>query len=307
MKEILKRYQANPILKPADMPFNCVAVYNGGAIKINDEYILLVRAEDNAKFQYVYAARSRDGYHFTPDPEPLTFVADDTEKYQKYTADSFYDPRINVVDGRILITYAAYTFKYGCRIGIAETTDFKTARHISFPHHISNRNAVIFPQKFDNMYVMLHRPEAYDNGSIWISRSPDLQFWGDCEVVADRNSYRWDAHKIGAGTPPVKTERGWLVLTHAVTTSCAGHYYTMGAILLDLDNPFILRGRTKGCILYPEKPYECCGFVPNVVFPCGMIVEPDNRVKVYYGSADNFECMAESTIDEILAAIVDVK
>ena len=233
------------------------------------------------------------------DPEPVRFIADDMEQYRKYTADSFFDPRINPVEGKFYITYAAYTFRYGCRIGIGETEDFRTVRHISFPHHMQNRNAVLFPEKINDMYVMLHRPETGGTGNLWISRSPDLRFWGDCEVVADRGSGRWDSIKIGAGTPPLKTSRGWLFVTHAVDSNCSGQFYTVGAVLLDLQEPSKLVARSR-MLMCPEMPYETNGFAPNVVFPCGAVPEPDGSLKLYYGAADNFECLAEATVQALL-------
>ncbi len=301
MSPIVTRYSGNPVLKPSDMPLEeCSAVYNGGAIKHNGEYIMLLRTEDAAKKIFVYSARSRDGYHFTPEPEPLKFIADDMEKYKKYTDNSFYDPRINIVEGKFYISYAAYTFKYGCRIGLGVTEDFKTVKHVSFPHHVQNRNAVIFPEKFDGYYVMLHRAENTGGGHMWISRSKDLEFWGDAEIVADKGSGRWDAIKIGAGSPPVKTAKGWLVITHAVTSSCAGHYYTAGAMLFDLKNPYKLIAHSRGAIMRPEASYETNGFVPNVVFPTSAILEDDGMLKIYYGAADNYECLAEAKLDDIL-------
>lgn len=299
MKSIFKRYSKNPILRPEDMPSDCFAVYNGGVVKTHGGYIALVRTEDSVRYQRVWCARSSDGYRFSPDPEPVRFIADDMEQYRKYTADSFFDPRINPVEGKFYITYAAYTFRYGCRIGIGETEDFRTVRHISFPHHVQNRNAVLFPEKINDMYVMLHRPETGGIGNLWISRSPDLRFWGDCEVVADRGSGRWDSIKIGAGTPPLKTSRGWLVVTHAVDSNCSGQFYTVGAVLLDLQELSKLVARSR-MLMCPEMPYETNGFAPNVVFPCGAVPEPDGSLKLYYGAADNFECLAETTVQALL-------
>jgi predicted GH43/DUF377 family glycosyl hydrolase len=296
---IISRYHSNPILKPEDMPFDCFAVYNGGAIKINDEYILMVRCEDTARRQFAWTARSRDGYSFTPDSKPVEFIAEDMDNYMKYAKDSWYDPRINVVEGKYYITYAANS-KHGCRIAIGKTKDFKTVEHVSFPHHVQNRNAVLFPEKIDGMYVMLHRPDVGGNGCIWISRSLDLKFWGDSEVVAEKSSFLWDSLKIGAGPPPIKTEEGWLVLTHAVCGNCAGHFYTMGALLFDLENPYKLIGSSDGCIMRPEAEYELTGFVPNVIFPCGAILEDDGMLKIYYGAADNYECLATVLIRDIL-------
>lgn len=303
MKSIITRYEKNPILKPEDMPFDCFAVYNGGAIKIGDEYIVMTRAEDATRKSHAWVVRGTDGMNFTPDPEPVKFVAEDMEKYQEYAAKAWYDPRINLVENdgekEYFITYAA-AGKYGCRVGLGKTTDFKVVEHISFPLHIQNRNGVLFPEKIDGMYVMLHRPESSAGGAMWISRSPDLKFWGDTEVVTSHQSGLWDSLKIGAGAPPIKTDAGWLVIIHAVCGNCAGHYYTMGTVLLDLDNPYKMLGRSKGCVMRPEANYEQTGFVPNVIFPTGAILEDDGQVKIYYGTADNYECMAMASIDELV-------
>ncbi|MHC4873119.1 MAG: glycoside hydrolase family 130 protein [Planctomycetota bacterium] len=303
MENILRRHSSNPVLKPADLPFDCFAAYNGGAVKCNDEYIVMVRAEDSARRQFAWTARSSDGIKFTPDNEPVKFTADDMDAYQSNTNRSWYDPRINTVDGEYYITYAASS-QFGCRIGLGKTSDFKTVEHVSFPLHISNRNAVLFPEKINGMYVMLHRPENNNgDGNIWISRSPDLHFWGNSELLIKCRSDRWDCVKIGAGPPPIKTDEGWLVIIHAVCGSCAGHYYTVGTALLDLDDPYKLIGRSTGCIMRPEAEYEQRGFVPNVIFPAGAIVEDDGTVKVYYGAADNYECLAETTLSELLATV----
>jgi predicted GH43/DUF377 family glycosyl hydrolase len=303
MKNLIKRYENNPVIKPGDLPIGCFAVYNGGAVKIGERYIIMARVEDTARRQYAWTFRSSDGYNFTPDPEPVKFVADDMEKYQKFASHSWYDPRINIINDKYYITYAAMNHTYGCRIGIGETADFKTVNHISFPHHVQNRNAVLFPEKINGMYLMLHRPEKNEHGNcIWISRSPDLKFWGDCEPVIDNSKNLWDGIKIGAGAPPIKTDKGWLILTHAVCGSCAGQFYSVGAALLDLKNPYELIGRTSGMIMRPEAWYEVTGYVPNIIFPTGAIPEKNGKLKIYYGAADNYECLATADLNDLLNA-----
>ncbi len=318
----MKRYEKNPVLTPADMPFDCFAVYNGGAVKIGGEYIMMVRCEDMARRQYAWTARSRDGYGFQPDPEPVRFTADDMAEYDEYTSRSWFDPRINAVEGKYFITYAANS-SHGCMVGIGETSDFKTVKHVAFPHHPQNRNGVLFPEKIDGMYALLHRPEIDGRGGIWISYSPDLKFWGNSkEILAKEVSpgselrasvtgrdvlpqmALWNNFKIGAGAPPVKTRRGYLVITHAVCRNCAGHYYTMGAILLDLKDPSKLIGQSDGALMVPQAKYEQSGFVPNVIFPCGAIPEPDGTLKIYYGAADNYECLVETDLEQLLDRIV---
>ena len=70
-------------------------------------------------------------------------------------------------------------------------------------------------------------------------------------------------------------------------------------MLLDLLDPSKVIGRSK-MLMCPEAPYETSGFVPNVVFPCGAVPEDDGRIRIYYGAADNFECLAETTLGEVL-------
>jgi predicted GH43/DUF377 family glycosyl hydrolase len=296
------RYKNNPVLRPQDIPADCFAVYNGGAAKINGEYILMVRVEDMARREYAWTARSKNGYDFVPDAEPVRFISEDMAFYNEYAGKSWYDPRINVVDGKYYITYAA-SGKHGCMVGIGKTEDFYTVEHVAFAHHPQNRNGVLFPEKINGMYALLHRPEADGGGSIWISYSPDLEFWGKSSVVAPRQTGLWNSVKVGAGSPPIKTRKGWLVITHAVCGSCAGHYYTMGAVLLDIDNPAQLIAYSDGAIMRPEADYEERGFVPNVLFPCGAIPEKDGSLKIFYGASDNYECLVETRMEHILDAL----
>ena len=73
-------------------------------------------------------------------------------------------------------------------------------------------------------------------------------------------------------------------------------------MLLEPHDPSIVLGRSNS-LLCPEAPYETNGFVPNVVFPCGAVPEEDGRIRLYYGAADNFECLAETTLEEVLSKL----
>jgi predicted GH43/DUF377 family glycosyl hydrolase len=109
------------------------------------------RFEEPTKKQYVWVSRSKDGINFTPDPEPVKFVftEEEREEYEETVCfdgpliGSWYDPRINPVEGEYYITYCVGG-DFACRIAIGKTKDFKTIDHVSFPLHILNRNAVLF-------------------------------------------------------------------------------------------------------------------------------------------------------------------
>ena len=193
---------------------------------------------------------------------------------------------------------------YGCRIAIGKTADFKTIEHVSFPLHILNRNAVLFPEKIDGEYWMLHRPQntmSTSNGNIWISSSPDLKYWGNCRVVAKPEQY-WENKKIGPAAPPIKTEEGWLIVYHGVFPHSNGVNYGGGVMLLDLEKPWKVIGRCADPILYVKETYEMIGQVPNVVFPGAVIPESDGTVKIYYGGADYVQCVATATMADLIAA-----
>ncbi len=312
MRELVKRYEHNPILRPEDMPAPCCAVYNSGVIKTADgEYIMASRFETMSKRQCVWVSRSRDGIHFTPDEAPVRFTCapEDEDEYNETVyidgplIGSWYDPRINPVDGEYYITYCVGG-DYGCRIAIGKTTDFKTIRHVSFPLHILNRNAVLFPEKIGGEYWMLHRPQntmSTSNGNIWISSSPDLKYWGNCRVVAKPEHY-WENKKIGPAAPPIRTDEGWLVVYHGVFPHSNGVNYGGGVMLLDLEKPWKVIGRCPDAILYVKELYEMVGQVPNVVFPGAVVPEPDGTVKLYYGAADYVQCVATANLSDLINA-----
>ena len=181
---------------------------------------------------------------------------------------------------------------------------------------------VLFPAKIGGMYVRLERPfPVYSRGrdrfDIWLSRSPDLKFWGESELVLGVEDVPFANDKIGPAAPPIRTEKGWLTLFHTVDRDNARgkngwepawqKRYCAGVMLLDLDRPEQVIGLSRAPLIAPEAPYETDGgFRNDVIFPGGLIAEPDGRVKIYYGAADTVECLAESTIAELLALCAPV-
>ena len=151
---------------------------------------------------------------------------------------------------------------------------------------------------------MLSRPS--DNGhtpfgDIYYSESPDLVHWGRHRHVMAPVPLTWQSTKIGAGPTPIETDEGWLVLYHGVLTSCNGFVYSMGAALLDLDEPWNVLARGRDYLLSPQVLYEQVGDVPNVVFPCAALVDREaDRISIYYGAADTVVCLAHGQLSEIL-------
>jgi predicted GH43/DUF377 family glycosyl hydrolase len=150
--------------------------------------------------------------------------------------------------------------------------------------------------------MLLHRPGTWvgsqyktEKPSIWIAEGDSVTNYYKHSLLI-KPEQTWEALKIGAGVPPLKTKEGWLVIYHGVN---AEHVYSAGAFLLDTNEPNKILGRTKSPLLTPEKHYELKGDVNNVVFPTGACIL-DKRLFVYYGAADKLCCLATIDLQEIL-------
>jgi predicted GH43/DUF377 family glycosyl hydrolase len=132
--------------------------------------------------------------------------------------------------------------------------------------------------------------------AIWISFSDDLLSWSDSRLLAKARE-GWEK-KIGGNEPPTRTGAGWLMLYHGVGPD---RYYRLGAMLLDLDEPWRVTHRTKDWILQPEYDFETKGCYGGggVVFPCGKVVI-DDTLFVYYGAADKYIGVATCKLDELI-------
>lgn len=248
---------------------------------------------------HLRVARSTDGVHFTIEPEP---AISPSTPYETFGVE---DARITLLDGTYWINYTAVS-PLGIATALASTRDFRRyERHgIIFPPN--NRDVTIFPERIGGRYVALHRPMPAGLGdvAIWAASSPDLSSWGDHRHMASARPGMWDDEKIGGGAVPfrVKSGRwdGWLALYHGVTRSPMT--YSLGALLLDAEDPARVLGRSKEPVLAPEAPYEREGFFGGVVFTCGAVADGD-VVRVYYGAADGVTAVADLSLTEILAGL----
>ncbi|MCH7529386.1 MAG: glycosidase, partial [Candidatus Marinimicrobia bacterium] len=169
----------------------------------------------------------------------------------------------------------------------------------------SNKDAALLPRRFNDQWVLIHRPTVSGGrGShIWLSNSPDLTHWGDHKLILQaREGSWWDANKIGLSPPPIETDRGWLMFYHGVRETASGCIYRIGLALFDLENPARCLARGDEWIFAPEEPYELTGDVDKVVFPCGYTLGPDgDTLNLYYGGADSCIAVAHGSVKELLA------
>lgn len=303
-RDIFQRWERNPLITMLDIPYKCNTVFNAGVTKFNDEYYMLIRVESLQGHSVILVANSHDGYHFTVDAAPCMYPSN-FEPFKTYEARGVEDPRITLLDGKYYVLYTAYSC-YGPRLGLAKTEDFKTFERIALVSEPGNKDGVLFPRKINGQYVRLDRPIGNEIGNIWISYSNDLIHWGNTEILAEIREGRWDFYRIGASVPPIETEKGWLEIYHGVKFTTSGPIYRLGALLLELENPGKVIGRSDIPLLTPREIYERVGDINNVVFSCGAIVEDDGEVKLYYGAADTCICLATAHIDDILASCVEV-
>lgn len=330
------RYEKNPIISPKDIPIPCDLVYNPGACKIGDKYALVLRIENNIEKdvtkvrQWMMLALSDDGYNFEIEKEPILLPLPD--EYGKCN-----DPRVTYIDGWYYLCYCCDPdAKYyndnsgevekneGCYLCIAKSKDLHNWERV-YKSEPDNRNGVLFPEKINGMFVRLDRPfgRGYNNNGydVWVSYSPDLKFWGEHSRVLSHHDVEWGSNRIGPACPPIKTDKGWLTFFHGSSPlepypDVNNHYkewcwmgkpegrgviYRCGIMLLDLEDPSKIIGRYKDPIMEITTPYELDPYYrPNVIFPTGVIEEPNGEIKIYYGASDTHIAVATAKIDDLV-------
>jgi predicted GH43/DUF377 family glycosyl hydrolase len=301
--ELFNRCEANPLLTAADWPYPVNSVFNAGAVVLaSGETLLLVRAEDMRGLSHLCAARSDDGVsNWRIDPAP-TLPADPVHHPEEEWG--IEDPRLTWLPerGEFAVAYTCYG-PGGPGVSLAFTKDFQEFRRIGMVMHPDDKDAALFPRRFGDRWAMIHRPAAPDQPAhIWLSFSPDLKHWGEYQIIIRaRQGGWWDASKIGLCTPPIETERGWLLLYHGVKLTAAGAIYRLGAALLDLHDPTRVLRRGDEWIFGPDRPYERTGDVADVVFPCGAVFcDAGRTLRIYYGAADTSIGMASASLTELL-------
>jgi predicted GH43/DUF377 family glycosyl hydrolase len=332
----LQRHPANPILKPhPDHPWEDLAVFNPAAWydEERQEVLLLYRAaESHPEYKcYFGLATSTDGVHFERvSDKPVIGPSVDA-----FDASTIQDPRMVKMGDTYFITYACRHYPFGqfwvsgdqryrwpesppdyprflrenaTSTGLLLTRDFKDfvrAGRLTDPM-LDDRDVVLFPEKIGGRYWMMHRPLEWtgpehgtEHPAVWIADAEDMMGFRNSRLLITAQ-YDWENGKIGINTPPIRTERGWLTLYHAVG---ADGFYRLGALLLDLEDPGRVMHRSADWLMQPEADYEIEGFYRGCVFPCGKVVI-DGTLYVYYGGADKFVGLATCPLNDLLDTLV---
>jgi len=295
------RYSDNAVVKRN--PIEGVSrVFNSAVIPYKDGFVGVFRGEKLDGIPHIYLGWSKDAIHWEFREKEIQFENEEGKPFMPLYA---YDPRVVKIEDTYYIMWCQDF--YGPSIGLAKTTDFERFVRLENPFIPFNRNAVLFPRKINGMYKMLSRPSDTGHtpfGDIFISESPDLVYWGRHRHVMGTTKNWWEGLKIGSGAAPIETSEGWLLFYHGVCHTCSGYVYSMGGAILDLENPSIVKYRSRNFLLTPEEWYEERGFVPNVCFPCATIHDSDTgRIAIFYGAADTYVALAFTTLDEIVEYI----
>ncbi len=232
-------------------------------------------ADDVAISQQVLLPSVPDESNGLEDARLVRFMGDDgTVEYRAtYTA---YDGR--VIAPRLLTSPDLRTFRAHRLAGSA-------AR---------NKGMALFPRLVDGRHWSLCRSDGESN---CVARSDDGLVWGKPSVIQAPKA-SWEVVQVGNSGSPIETDRGWLVLTHGVGPM---RRYTIGAMLLDLDDPTRVIAQLEEPLLQGTDR-ERYGYVPNVVYSCGSVIH-DGRLWLPYGIGDSRIGVAWAHVDELLAAM----
>jgi len=243
-------------------------------------------------------AISRANYDLSmPDlDDPSEFVIFPNSDAESHGIEDMRLVQFRADDGGICY-YGVYTAYDGSNIipQILETTGFHTAKIRTLGgRYALNKGMALFPRKVDGRYLMLGR---LDNENLFLLRSDDVLFWNEAEVIL-KPRFAWEIIQIGNCGSPIETESGWLVLTHGVGPM---RQYSIGAVLLDRDDPSRVIGRLPEPLLVPIED-ESIGYVPNVVYSCGGMIHNDKLV-IPYAISDRSTTFALVSLPELLAEL----
>ena len=323
VSELLIKHEENPIISPSsENEWENWQTFNPGVILLKDKIHFLYRAIGSDGISRLGYASSSDGF-FIEERSPSPVYEHKTNSlsfcYFSFASGGSFggaeDPRPVRVDEEdvIYMTYTACSSELRIALTSIKVKDFLNKKWhwkkpvlISPPNEV-HKNWVIFPEKINGHYAILHSL----NPKILVDFFEDLNFDGKTFIRSyyhpqpQGKHWSWEAKVRGVGPPPIKTKYGWLIFYHAEEKGDLGRY-KVGAMLLDLKSPSKPLISFKQPILRPEEDYENNGFKPGVVYASGAVVK-NNQLLIYYGAADSYVCVAYADFDEFLEALIKEK
>lgn len=330
----LERHHENPILEPREgSVWESFAAFNPAVVQINGIIHFLYRAQGASGLSVLGYAVSPDGYRIEQRHRHPAYIPRESFEsgfgdihpdaaYSKYMSGGGYggceDPKATIIDDRVYLTYVAYDGWSPPRIAFSwiPIDDFLKHRWEKWskpillsPPGVVDKSAAILPEKIDGKYVIFHRIfpniliDFVDSLDAFDGKTKFLR--GEYKIPPRKDS--WDRAKLSVGAPPIKTDRGWLIIYNAVTglqeEPGSDTRYKIGAMLLDLKDPRKVIARSREPLLEPETEYENNGHKYGIVYPCGSAIK-DGTLFVYYGASDKTVAVATAPLDAFLAALI---
>jgi len=241
-------------------------------------------------------SRSNYDLHMPDRNDPSEFVIFPNSDAESHGIEDMRLVQFRADDGEIWY-YGVYTAYDGSNIvpQLLRTTGFqKVEIRMLGGQYALNKGMALFPKMVGGRYLMLGR---LDNENLFLLKSDDVFFWNEAELLL-KPKFAWEIIQIGNCGSPIETESGWLVLTHGVGPM---RQYSIGAVLLDRDDPSRVIGRLADPLLVPLED-ESVGYVPNVVYSCGGMIHNDTLV-IPYAISDRSTTFALVSLPELLAEL----
>jgi predicted GH43/DUF377 family glycosyl hydrolase len=296
----LVRAKENPILVPTDLYWENFLVFNTAATIFDGKIYLIYRAQGTSDSVSRFGlATSTDGITFERRKDPI--FQSSGHSYDTFGAE---DPRIVKIDDNYYLVYTVTAEDKTQKpnpiwkeqivkkpsIALSVTKDFSNYTDFG-PILPGQKNASFFPKKINGEYWLMFRDE---HGVTQITHSHKIRDWPNRHPLFTYRPGFWDAIRVGIGSQPIETEKGWLLFYHGVDEK---NVYRLGIIFLDLEDPRKILYRSPEPIFEPTTDYEKFGFIKDVVFTCGA-VEKDDKYYVYYGACD--EVIGLATVEKKL-------
>ncbi|MBA3733001.1 hypothetical protein H0W91_01345 [Patescibacteria group bacterium] len=307
-----KRLTAGPMFVPRKkIDWESLAVFNPAAIYLGGKTHILYRAMSQDNTSVVGYVESVDGLVVDYQSNEPIYSPRETFEEKKVPGGNSgcEDPRLTKIGDVIYMCYTAYNGITPPAVALTSITekDFLAKRWnwkkpvLITKEGVDDKDGCLHPEKVKGKYFLYHRVENIICGD-----------YGSTVEFKEKNNFRnipilrpragmWDSKKVGMSVPPIRTEKGWILLYHGVSDDSV---YRVGAILLDLKDPTVVLSRTTGFLFEPVLPYEKKGQVNNVVFPCGATVR-NGVVYMYYGGGDSVVDVASMPLKELLSVLLD--
>lgn len=309
------RYDLNEKTNPYLMErLGINAVFNAGAIELDGKFYLVARVEGSDRKSFFAVAESDNGIDnfkfwdypvILPDTDP-----DETNVYDMRLTkhEDGYIYGVFCSESKDPSAPAGDLSSAVAKAGIVRTRDLKTWERLPDLKTVSpqQRNVVLHPEFVNGKYAFYTRPQ---DGFIDTGNGGGICF-GLCDdiknpvieketVISPRQYHTITEVKNGAGSVPIKTEKGWIHIAHGVRNTAAGLRYVIYVFATALDDPGRLIASPGGYFIAPQGE-ERIGDVSNVVFTNGTIVRDDGEVYIYYASSDTRTHVATTTVDKLM-------